>query len=238
MFLRTNSPEKKSQSNASNLVGSDDSALKKETPPTWKPSKKTGGDAGTTDKGETSEAKKKKEKPFTPDHTSKDFKAKKAKKIKKSIEVAYKMATKAEKKVSKDDERYKTWMDNGKTDTDNTDARVAHVKDGFSKIVTHLKEEETHFKKYDLKDGEEDITYAYVMSNEVESNIYLGGQFWDAKTKGYDSKGGTIIHELSHKLHGTDDHVYGQKGAKKLAKDDPAKATTNADNYEYFAEKA
>ena len=35
---------------------------------------------------------------------------------------------------------------------------------------------------------------------------------------------------------GTDDHVYGQAGAKSLAASDPARALDNADNHEYFAE--
>lgn len=35
---------------------------------------------------------------------------------------------------------------------------------------------------------------------------------------------------------GTDDHVYGQSGAKNLAISDPTKALNNADNHEYFAE--
>ena len=33
-----------------------------------------------------------------------------------------------------------------------------------------------------------------------------------------------------------DDHVYGQNGAKQLARSNPAYAVTNADNFEYFAE--
>ena len=35
---------------------------------------------------------------------------------------------------------------------------------------------------------------------------------------------------------GTDDVVYGQDGAKDLAKSDPDQAITNADSHEYFAE--
>ena len=35
---------------------------------------------------------------------------------------------------------------------------------------------------------------------------------------------------------GTDDHVYGQAGAKSLAISDPAAAVDNADSHEYFAE--
>jgi peptidyl-Lys metalloendopeptidase len=35
---------------------------------------------------------------------------------------------------------------------------------------------------------------------------------------------------------GTDDHVYGQSGAKSLAISNPTNALNNADNHEYFAE--
>ena len=46
------------------------------------------------------------------------------------------------------------------------------------------------------------------------------------------------MHEQSHFTvnGGTDDHVYGQSGAKALAISNPANAVDNADNHEYFAE--
>lgn len=55
---------------------------------------------------------------------------------------------------------------------------------------------------------------------------------------GTDSRAGTIVHEQSHFTvnGGTDDHVYGQSGAKSLAISNPANAVDNADNHEYFAE--
>jgi peptidyl-Lys metalloendopeptidase len=80
-------------------------------------------------------------------------------------------------------------------------------------------------------------TFAYVYPNQPYK-IYLCGAFWSAPTKGTDSKGGTLIHELSHftVIAGTQDNVYGQTGAKNLAKTNPTKALNNADNHEYFAE--
>ncbi|OQS41555.1 M35 family metallo-endopeptidase [Chromobacterium haemolyticum] len=80
-------------------------------------------------------------------------------------------------------------------------------------------------------------TYAYVYPAQPYK-IYLCGAFWNAPTSGTDSKGGTLVHELSHftVVAGTDDHVYGQSGAKNLAKTNPAQALNNADNHEYFAE--
>jgi peptidyl-Lys metalloendopeptidase len=79
--------------------------------------------------------------------------------------------------------------------------------------------------------------YAYVYPNQPYI-IYVCNAFWSAPMTGTDSKGGTLIHEMSHftAVAGTDDHVYGQSGAKSLAISDPTAALNNADNHEYFAE--
>jgi peptidyl-Lys metalloendopeptidase len=79
--------------------------------------------------------------------------------------------------------------------------------------------------------------YAYVYSNQPYK-IYVCRAFWSAPLNGTDSKAGTLVHEMSHfdVVAGTDDVVYGQTGAKNLATSDPAKAITNADSHEYFAE--
>ncbi|WP_164016968.1 M35 family metallo-endopeptidase [Pyxidicoccus trucidator] len=79
--------------------------------------------------------------------------------------------------------------------------------------------------------------YAYVYPAQPYK-IYVCKAFWSAPMTGTDSKGGTLIHELSHfnVVAGTDDHVYGQSGAKSLAISNPTQALGNADNHEYFAE--
>ena len=79
--------------------------------------------------------------------------------------------------------------------------------------------------------------YAYVFPNQPYK-IYVCRAFWTAPLSGTDSKGGTLIHELSHftVIAGTDDFAYGQTAAKQLAITDPAKARFNADSHEYFAE--
>ena len=79
--------------------------------------------------------------------------------------------------------------------------------------------------------------YAYVFPNQPYK-IYVCNAFWSAPLTGTDSKGGTLIHELSHftVIAGTDDFAYGQTAAKQLAITDPAKARFNADSHEYFAE--
>ncbi len=79
--------------------------------------------------------------------------------------------------------------------------------------------------------------YAYVYPND-NSKIYLGQEFGHAPVSGYDSTAGTLAHEISHfnDVGGTDDHVYGQVGAIRLADQSSDKALDNADNYQYFIE--
>lgn len=79
--------------------------------------------------------------------------------------------------------------------------------------------------------------YAYVYPTQPYK-IYVCRAFWSAPLTGTDSKGGTIIHELSHFniVAGTEDWAYGHTAAKQLALSDPAKARDNADSHEYFAE--
>ncbi|MES2297809.1 MAG: M35 family metallo-endopeptidase [Pseudomonadota bacterium] len=79
--------------------------------------------------------------------------------------------------------------------------------------------------------------YAYVFPTQPYT-IYVCKAFWTAPMVGTDSKGGTLVHEMSHfnATAGTDDWVYGQTGAASLAISDPAKATDNADSHEYFGE--
>jgi peptidyl-Lys metalloendopeptidase len=81
--------------------------------------------------------------------------------------------------------------------------------------------------------------YAYVFPGDRTHQIYLCGNFWSSKeVGGFDTKAGTLIHELSHfsDIVGTDDWVYGTEGARNLASTDPARAVDNADNFEYFSE--
>jgi len=171
-------------------------------------------------------------------------KAPQLKKIRASVIQALKITKAALARVKLGDSAYKTWMDKAATSKASDAAvlkRVAHVRTGLEKVQRCLEGDTVVFKRWDLPeddDTREADTYAYVYTAEKENNIYLGGAFWVARTKGTDSSAGTIVHELTHRLHGTADHVYGQDGAKDLAKNAPAKATSNADNYEYLAEKA
>ncbi len=79
--------------------------------------------------------------------------------------------------------------------------------------------------------------FAYVYPAQPYK-IYVCKAFWTAPLTGTDSRGGTLLHELSHfdVVAATDDHVYGQQGAGELARTDPARAVRNADSHEYFGE--
>lgn len=93
----------------------------------------------------------------------------------------------------------------------------------------------------------DDFAYTEDANNGSLNNasLHLCQQFFTAPILGMNSQTGTLIHELTHIVFNTDDHAYGYKKdpddpEKKtcidLAKENPAKAIDNADNYEYFIE--
>ncbi len=111
--------------------------------------------------------------------------------------------------------------------------RYKSVRLNFGKIDEAIKSKPVSF--YCDCDGTS--AYAFVYPNRPYE-IHLCDAFWRAPVVGTDSKGGTIIHELSHFtiVADTDDNVYGQAGARNLARTNPTAATQNADSHEYFAE--
>lgn len=66
--------------------------------------------------------------------------------------------------------------------------------------------------------------------------ILFCSRFWGAPDVGQGSKKGTILHELSHQVVNTRDHVYSPADAAKLAVSNIPQALNNADNYEFFIE--
>ncbi|MEK8031954.1 M35 family metallo-endopeptidase [Ideonella sp. DXS29W] len=110
----------------------------------------------------------------------------------------------------------------------------------WNTVHTHFTNEENAFKTKPLTldcSCNDKGVYAYVYANQPYK-IYLCGAFWSAPMKGTDSKGGTLVHEMSHftVVAGTGDWAYGQAAAANLAKSNPDKAVDNADSHEYFAE--
>ena len=89
--------------------------------------------------------------------------------------------------------------------------------------------------------------YAYVVVRAErgvivdDRTIYLCPLFWPSASKalGWDSRPGTLIHELTHHFYigATLDFVYGRNAAASLALRDPGKAINNADSYEVFHEQ-
>jgi len=122
--------------------------------------------------------------------------------------------------------RYLKWFGAlDSTRVNNVKAHYVAIKDAFQN------------KPITVDCGCKKTYYAYVYPTQPYT-IYVCKAFWTAPLTGTDSKGGTLVHEMSHfnATAGTDDWVYGQSGAASLAISDPAKATDNADSHEYFGE--
>lgn len=123
--------------------------------------------------------------------------------------------------------RYTTWF--GSYSSSN----YATITSNFSKINDAV---DNRAVTYNC--GCTSSAFAYVYPTRPYE-IFLCNAFWAANTSGTDSKGGTIIHELSHfdVVAGTDDIAYGQAACKKLARK-ASRAIKNADSHEYFAENS
>jgi peptidyl-Lys metalloendopeptidase len=115
--------------------------------------------------------------------------------------------------------------------------RYSNVTNHFVNIRNALDSQQVSFDCGTCPSGPFANAYAYVFPNSPYT-IYLCNLFWNAPLTGTDSKAGTLIHETSHftVVAGTGDTVYGQAAARNLANTNPASATNNADNHEYFAE--
>ncbi|WP_460736107.1 M35 family metalloendopeptidase [Lysobacter tyrosinilyticus] len=124
--------------------------------------------------------------------------------------------------------RYTTWFGAY------TSSRYSTVNQHFVNIDAAIDQNNGQIK---INCGCSQSYYAYVYPTRPYE-IFVCRAFWSAPLTGTDSKAGTLIHETSHfnVVAGTDDHVYGQAGAKNLAITDPAAAIDNADSHEYFAE--
>lgn len=124
--------------------------------------------------------------------------------------------------------RYVTWF--GAIEA----GRAATVSRNFSAIRDAF---ETKPLKIDCGCDEDYFAYVYPARPYA---IWVCKAFWKAPLEGTDSRGGTLLHELSHfdVVAATDDHVYGQQGAAELARSDPARAVNNADSHEYFGENS
>jgi peptidyl-Lys metalloendopeptidase len=122
--------------------------------------------------------------------------------------------------------RYTKWF--GAVDS----SRVATIKSHFAALKDAFAT-----KPITVDCGCKKTYYAYVYPTQPYT-IYVCKAFWSAPMSGTDSKGGTLVHEMSHfnVVASTDDWVYGQSGAASLAISNPSQAIDNADSHEYFGE--
>ena len=154
-----------------------------------------------------------------------------------ALNVATAMANKAQQYMGGDNrDRYKLWYDNNFNPADNsTVARFNRVKNGWVKMYDVFKSKNVEF---DCSTRNMNI-YAQVYPHDKHYLIQIGKLFWGAPLSGRDSKGGTIVHEISHEEVYTNsafNDFYGEANAKNFATNDPNSAVGNADNWEYFAE--
>ena len=145
-----------------------------------------------------------------------------------SVNAAQSMANDGDAYMSsnKTGPRYTKWF--GAVDAN----RYATVKQHFAAIKDAFAT-----KPVTVDCGCKKTYYAYVYPTQPYT-IYVCKAFWAAPMTGTDSKGGTLVHEMSHfnVVASTDDWAYGQSAASSLAISDPAKAIDNADSHEYFGE--
>lgn len=76
----------------------------------------------------------------------------------------------------------------------------------------------------------------FALTTHGRDYIALCAAFFTAQLTGEDSRAGTLLHELTHVVAGTEDYTYGRTNARKRAAGNPNEAVDNADNYEFFME--
>jgi len=148
--------------------------------------------------------------------------------ISSAVSAALSMATSGDAYMAKGTmgSRYTKWF--GAVDS----SRVATIKTHFAALKDAFAT-----KPITVDCGCKKTYYAYVYPTQPYT-IYVCKAFWSAPMTGTDSKGGTLVHEMSHfnVVASTDDWVYGQSGAASLAISNPSQAIDNADSHEYFGE--
>ena len=139
-----------------------------------------------------------------------------------------------------DQARFKKWF--GKADEKTRKEMISRMK----KMQKLLKDyDRDNFVGWTPSKADNDYDfYAQVTPSDPKS-VELSNLYGTAGKDGPNSRAGVLAHEMSHfdKVAGTKDHkdtdgktVYGQRRSKALAKRDPDKAVTNADNFEYWVE--
>ena len=111
--------------------------------------------------------------------------------------------------------------------------RIQQVKQNFHDMQNSLEQE---IYTYHFNDPR-CIPNVYAFTFPDVQDIYLCDKYGHSENVlGVDTKLCTIVHELSHAVSHTEDHVDGRQDCLDLATNDPAMAISNGDNYCYFAE--
>jgi peptidyl-Lys metalloendopeptidase len=118
-----------------------------------------------------------------------------------------------------------------------TSARYDHVRSAFRAISDALQAEDFDFHCGDLVCDLNPSYIAFVRGFHAY-HVYLCPQFWDLPATGPLSRGGAVLHEVSHfdAVADTRDHAYGDAECAGLALASPNQAMENADSYRLFAE--
>lgn len=126
--------------------------------------------------------------------------------------------------------RYREWF--GVYAAQNYDRIISN----FDKIADALSNKPITFN-CSMEDCSSESVFAYVFPTRPYE-IFLCNNFWMADLTGTDSRGGTLVHEMSHfnVVAGTGDIGYGQAFSRQLARSNPLSAILNADCHEYMAE--
>ena len=145
----------------------------------------------------------------------------------KAYKKAFKKVQDAPKWINTQSDLYKEYFGSAAKDS---------VKEFYQRIKNAMSTRRFTFEYHSgpLDGKSSDNVYAYTYYGST--TIYLCRQYLTAEDEGYDTKYGTIVHEMTHAVDYTEDIDYGEEDAEELAKYDPSQAANNADNYEYFVE--
>ena len=132
----------------------------------------------------------------------------------------------AKRSVGNNDD-YRTWFGTY------TAARAKKVKKVLGKTRKFLKRKKIRYNFSGNGCNSGDYAYTYYKSK----TIWLCEAYDDDPTycrMGGSSKEETLAHEWTHASSNTEDYEYGVADCQQLARDDPAKAVNNADNYAFY----
>ena len=112
---------------------------------------------------------------------------------------------------------------------------ISAMKSILSNLKKHIDSLDRNDFRYD------DKTNAFAYTNPFFDDIYLGDIFFETPDSGgYDTKEGTILHEVTHYIFmlRTADYTYKDEEMRKLPDNGVFKSKqNNANNWEYFYEK-